>query len=72
MTKLLEKAFEEAAKLPSKEQDAFAKWLLRELESDGRWDDSFASSENVLEDLADHAVNEHEQGRTQPLDPDNL
>lgn len=34
MTKLLEKAFEEASKLPEIEQNSLAKWVLEELESD--------------------------------------
>jgi len=72
MTKLLEKAFEEAAKLSTQDQDTLAKWLLRELESDRHWDDSFAKSEDLLEELADNAVKDYEQGRTQPLDPDKL
>jgi len=34
MTKLLEKAFKEASKLPVVDQNAIAKWLLEELESE--------------------------------------
>ncbi len=34
MTKLLEKPFAEVVKLPEKEQDKLAKWLLAELESE--------------------------------------
>jgi len=37
MTKLLEKAFEEAAKLPAGDQDSLAEWLLAEIESEERW-----------------------------------
>ena len=40
MTKLLEKAFAEAVKLPRKEQDKLAKWLLAEMASEHRWDDA--------------------------------
>lgn len=36
MTKLLERAFKEASKLPEVEQNAFAKWVMEELEADGR------------------------------------
>lgn len=72
MTKLLEKAFSEAAKLPTNEQDAIAVWLLEEIESERRWDEAFAQSADVLAQLADEALAEHRAGRTQILDPDTL
>ena len=34
MTQLLEKAFQEASKLSEREQNALAKWLMDELESE--------------------------------------
>jgi len=37
MTKLLEKAFEEASKLPEEDQDALAEMLLVDLSSEERW-----------------------------------
>ena len=37
MTKLLERAFKEASRLPDVEQDALAKWVLEELEAEGKW-----------------------------------
>ena len=43
MTKLLEKAFTEASKLPETDQDLFAKWLLDELNSEKQWEKAFAS-----------------------------
>jgi uncharacterized protein (DUF2236 family) len=72
MTKLLEKAFAEAVKLPKKEQDKLAKWLLAELESEQRWDEAFARSGDRLGQLADLALKEHRKGRTKPLDPEQL
>jgi hypothetical protein len=72
MTKLLEKAFAEAVKLPKKEQDKLAKWLLAELESERRWDEIFASSADQLAQLAEEAVKEHTKGRTKPLNPEQL
>ena len=72
MTKLLEKAFAAAVKLPKKEQDRVAKWLLAELESERRWDEAFASTADQLAQLADEALNEHRKGRTKPLDPKRL
>ena len=42
MTKLLQKAFDEASKLPEGEQDALGRILLDELASERRWDELFA------------------------------
>ena len=67
MTKLLEKAFREASKLPGREQDALARFLLEEIESDRRWDELFAKSHRQLETLAEEALAEHRAGKTRPL-----
>jgi hypothetical protein len=72
MTKLLEKAFAEAAKLPAEEQDALATAVLSEIESERRWERLFAGSEDVLGELAEEALAEHRAGRTKPLNPDRL
>jgi hypothetical protein len=64
MTKLLEKAFGAASKLPVKEQDEVAAWLLEELASERRWDKLFAGSQKRLAALADKALAEHRKGRT--------
>ena len=71
MTKL-ELAFAEATRLPSKEQDRLADWLLAELASERRWDQLFAESQDVLETLAAEALDEHNQGQTQELDPEKI
>lgn len=68
MTQLLERAFREASKLSESEQDAVASLLLAELESEQRWDKSFASSQDQLARLADDALRELPDGTTQPLD----
>jgi len=72
MTELLEKAFEEASKLPKLEQNALAKRLLNELTAEKKWEKSFAGSEDILSSLADEAIKEHKQGKTKPLDIDSL
>lgn len=72
MTKLLEKAFKEAARLPEVEQNALAKWLLEELHSERQWARAFSESEDVLELLADEALTEKRKGKTAPLDIDRL
>ena len=72
MTRLLEKAFKEASKLPVVNQNALAKWLLEELESEKKWGQIFAESENVLEHLADEALEAHKKGKTKPLNIERL
>lgn len=72
MTKLLEKAFKKASGLPGVEQNALARWLLEELEAEKKWEITFAESENILDKLADEAVEEHKEGRTRTLDIDKL
>jgi hypothetical protein len=72
MTQLLERAFREAAQLPSFQQDEIAAWLLAELESEKRWDALFADSQDLLSFLADEALAEHDAGKTKPLDPSRL
>lgn len=67
MTKLLEKALEEVAKLPASEQDAMAAIVLEELASEQRWAESFAKSQEQLSKLAEKALAEYNAGRTKPL-----
>jgi len=72
MTKLLQRAFEEASKLPEDEQDALGRILLQELASERRWEELFAGSHDLLAELADQALAEHRAGRTEKLDPEKL
>jgi hypothetical protein len=72
MSKLLEKAFEEASKLPKREQEALAQWLLAELESERRWEERLSESAGDLARLADEALDEHRRGATGVLDIDKL
>ena len=67
MTKLLETAFAKAAELPATEQEALGAWILEELEADTKWDQALRSSKQLLEGLADDAIEEHRAGRTKPL-----
>jgi hypothetical protein len=68
----LQKAFEEAAKLPDNEQEALGQWLLEEMASEKRWDELFSRSSDKLAALGKEALAEHRAGRTQDLDPDRL
>lgn len=72
MGKLLDRVITETAKLPQEEQEAFAAFMLAELESERRWDDLFARSQDLLAQMADEARQEYRAGLTQPLDPDTL
>lgn len=72
MTTMLEKAFTEASRLSDIEQNALARWLLEEIESERKWDNLFAESEDELGRLALEALSEHEKGKTTSLDPDKL
>lgn len=72
MTQLLTKAFDEAAKLSEQEQNILANWILAELISELRWKKAFASSEDLLAQMADEALIEHRAGRTLELDPETL
>ncbi len=68
MSDRLKLAFDEAAKLPKAEQDAFAAFLLVELEDEKRWQQQFAASRGALAKLAAKARREHAQGKTRPLE----
>jgi hypothetical protein len=69
MTQLLKRAFEEAAKLAPEAQDALARALLHDLESEHSWTLAFTGSEaDSLGRLADEAIAEHRRGDTKPLD----
>jgi hypothetical protein len=72
MTHLLEEAFAEAAKLSEDEQDAVARFLLQELESEREWDKRFAKSQSELDLLAKEALDEHQKGQTRRLNPNKL
>jgi tripartite-type tricarboxylate transporter receptor subunit TctC len=72
MTSLLEKAFAEAAKLSQDEQDAVARFLLQELESEREWDKRFAESQSQLDQLAQEALAEYLAGQTRRLNPNKL
>ncbi len=72
MTELLTKALAEVSKLPAEEQDRLAALLLAEIDSERRWDELFAKSQDALAKLADEALEDFYAGNTEPLDPDTL
>jgi len=72
MTTMLEKAFEKVSQLSETEQNAVARWLLDEIDSEKQWEKQFAESEGKLAYLAQEALEEEKQGKTKPLDLNNL
>ena len=72
MTELLEEAFAKVARLPDHEQNAFARWLMDELEFERRWSRAFETSQGQLAELAREALEDDLADRTEPLDPDRL
>jgi hypothetical protein len=67
MTKLLEQAFAEAAKLTPQDQDAFAQWILDELD-ERRRDEAFAKPADSREKVADVAVAKYRSRRLSDAD----
>jgi len=72
MTTLLERAFAEAGKLSSAEQDLLASRLLAELGAEDEFDRAIAATADKLAVLAKEALVEHRAGLTRELDPDKL
>lgn len=72
MTELLEKAISKLKALPTEEQNAIASLILDELEDDQRWEESFASSGDMLAKLGAEAIAEYQAGKTEELNPETL
>ncbi len=72
MGRLLEKVIAGTAKLSEDVQEAFAAFMLAELESERRWDDLFARSQDLLARMAEEARQEYRTGLTELLDLDKL
>jgi len=70
MTTLLQRAFDEAAKLSGAEQDLLASRLLAELQAEDAFDRTIAASAEKMATLAADALREHRAGLTQELDPE--
>jgi hypothetical protein len=70
MTKALKKAFDAASRLPDPDQDSLAGAILEELALTEQGEVALAASQDRLERLADEAIAEHREGKTEPLNPD--
>ncbi|OZH53034.1 hypothetical protein AFK68_20400 [Hydrocoleum sp. CS-953] len=67
MTKVIEEALTKLSQLPENQQEAIAYLILAEIEDEKRWAENFANSQDKLAQLADEAIAEFKQGKTQPL-----
>jgi hypothetical protein len=70
----MEQAIAKASQLPEEEQDTIASIILREIESEERWDQLFsrAGSAELLSRMADDALAELRSGRARKLDLDEM
>jgi hypothetical protein len=68
MTQALSAAVASAAKLPEEEQNVLAAILLEEMESEERWSALFSGSQNLLEQMANDAIQDFQAGQVQPID----
>lgn len=70
MTDTLRIAVAQAEALPEPDQDALAAVILAEIEAEAAWDGLFArpESEALLARMAAEAMDDHDAGRTRPLD----
>jgi len=72
MTTLLKKAFGMASKLPLDEQDRLGDRWIAEIKSEESLKKLFDDSQNVLDFLANEALEDLEKGRTEQVDWDEL
>jgi hypothetical protein len=68
MTGLLEEALRRIESLPAEQQDLIASEILKSLDDDEAWSDSFNRNPSGLRTLAREALEEHRRGETRPLD----
>jgi hypothetical protein len=68
MTKLLEKAFQEAQRLSSDIQDEIAQQLLFDIENELKWQETLSNPDNNLDaiiKMAEIALIEDKEGKTE-------
>ena len=72
MTELLRKAMDMASKLPLHEQETLAAMWIEEMESEAKWNQLFTQSHDVLEQLANEALEDFKAGKTESMGWDKL
>ncbi len=68
MAALLDKAIEEARKLPPEEQGTLAAIILEEIADEARWAKTFAEMQELIDGLAEEALEEFRAGQTESMD----
>jgi hypothetical protein len=66
VTKLAE-AIARIQELDVESQEMWGAWILEEIESERKWDELFARSQDLLEEMADRALVEERAGLTEEL-----
>jgi hypothetical protein len=72
MSNLLDEAYAAAKELPEDEQEMIGAVLLEEIDADRRWEELLSQPSDVIERMADKALEDHRRGLTLPLDPETL
>jgi len=68
MISQLESAIKKLSKLPEREQNEMARWILEEINSDKKWGKLFSDSEDQLKAMAEEALEDYDKGKTKALD----
>ncbi len=69
MTKLLDRAIQEVARLPETDQDRIAHLIMEELRAEAGWDERFRRSQDKLSEFAKAAAEEIGRGDVRDDDP---
>ncbi len=72
MTKLLAEAIDKVSKLPEDMQEEIALQLIEDVDSELKWDQAFANSQDQLAKLADKALEDFKAGRVKKMGFDEL
>ncbi|MCX7783402.1 MAG: hypothetical protein N2318_07115 [Meiothermus sp.] len=72
MATLKDRVLEEIAKLPEDAQDAVWMQILEDIESERRWDEAFAKSQDKLSKLASKVRSDIQAGKRKALNLDDL
>ncbi len=72
MSKLLEKAVEQAYKLPEDLQDELGEQLLEDIESELAWQETLAKPQPDLARLAERALQRSKEGKIKKMGFDEL
>jgi hypothetical protein len=72
MTVLLKEAFDKVSKLPETIQDEIAMDLLANIETEGKWDQTFKETGDKLTKMADKALTDFKAGKIKKMGFDEL